>query len=180
MNKLLMGIIAMCMLTVSSLGAGVNVSTNAVSTESFYNAGEVGLTLGTGYVVDRATAFKTPYAVNVNAGAFWFPWKHFGFEANVPFYSTKGVSVSEIQAGVIARYPLSTSVFLLKNISPYVGVDCVYSWVTDANWAYVGKVGVDFRFNKKWGTFVEGQYRNTGTKWDIGQTSVVGGFKFVF
>lgn len=146
---------------------------------SLFNAGELGLSLGTGYTVDRAAAFQQPYAVNLQAGAFWFPWRNIGFEADVPFFSTKGVSVQEVQAGIVARLPLSKTTPVLKNIAPYVGVGGVYNWQTDQDWAYVGKAGVEVRLNKKWGVFGEGQYRDKDFKFD-GQTSVVGGLRFVF
>lgn len=148
--------------------------------ESLFNAGELGLSLGTGYTVDVANAFKDPYAVNLQAGAFWFPWRNFGVEASVPFFSTKGVSVQEVQAGVVVRLPLAKTVPVLRNISPYVGVGGVYNWETDESWAYVGKVGTEVRLNKKWGVFAEGQYRNVNFDWADGQTSVVGGLRFVF
>jgi opacity protein-like surface antigen len=164
-----------CVLTLAS-----SVFAADTNSTSLFNVGELGLSLGSGYTVDRAAAFQQPYAINLQAGAFWFPWRNLGFEADVPFYSTKGVSVQEVQAGLVARLPLSKTVPVLKNIAPYVGVGGVYNWQTDEKWAYVAKGGVEFRFNKKWGVFGEAQYRNTDFEWSDGQTSVVGGLKFVF
>lgn len=159
-------------LTVSAFAADTNST-------SLFNAGELGLSLGTGYTVDRAAAFQDPYAVNLQAGAFWFPWRNFGIEADVPFFSTKGVSVQEVQAGLVARLPLSKTTPVLKNLAPYVGIGGVYNWQTDQDWAYVGKVGIEARLNKKWGVFAEGQYRDKDFQLD-GQTSLVGGLRFVF
>jgi opacity protein-like surface antigen len=173
MKKLIVLLTCMAAFAVTAIAADTNST-------SLFNAGEVGLSLGSGYTVDRADAFKDPYAMNLQAGAFWFPWRNLGIEADVPFYSTKGLSVQEVQAGVVFRLPLSKTTPVLKNIAPYLGVGGVYNWETAENWAYVGKVGAEFRFNKKWGVFAEGQYRNVDFDWNAGQTSVVGGLKFVF
>ncbi len=172
MRKLIAFIACIGALMISAFAADTNSS-------SLFNAGELGLSLGTGYVVDTSAAFKDPYAVNLQAGAFWFPWRNFGIEAEVPFFSTKGVSVQEVQAGLVARLPLSKSTPVLKNIAPYLGVGGVYNWQTDQDWAYVGKAGVEVRLNKKWGLFGEAQYRDKDFEFD-GQTSVVGGLRFVF
>jgi hypothetical protein len=174
MKKLIM-IMSVCVMALA-----FNVKAAETNSTSLFNSGEFGLSLGSGYVVDKAEAFKTPYSVNVQAGAFWFPWKHFGFDVEVPFYSTAGVSVQEVQAGVVARLPLSDHIVVLKNLSPYVGVDAVYNWQTGQNWAYVGKVGLDVRLNKKWGIFTEGQFRNTDFNFDNGQRTIVSGLKFAF
>jgi hypothetical protein len=155
-------------------------------TNSFFNSGEVGLSLSSGYDVGQAgkingkTLFSDPYNVNLTAGAFWFPWRNLGVELNVPFYNTKGVSADEVQAGVLFRLPLSRSTVVLKNLAPYVGLGGVYNWNDVQDWAYIGKVGTDFRFNKKWGFFVEGQYRNRDFEWSVGSVSVQSGLKFVF
>lgn len=169
---------AVCALVIATSAFTVNAADK--NDTSLFNAKEFGLSLGTGYTVDRAAAFQQPYAVNLNAGAFWFPWRNLGVEANVPFFSTKGVSVQEVAFDVVVRLPLSKSTPVLKNISPYAGVGGVYNWQTDENWAYVGKVGAEVRLNSKWGVFAEGQYRNVDFDWADGQTSVVGGLRFVF
>lgn len=151
------------------------------ASDSFFNAKEFGLSLSTGYALDRANLFKDAYSVNLEAGAFYFPFRYFGAEVNVPFYSTKGVAVQEVQWGLLARLPLSKSVPVLKSIAPYVGVGGVYNWDTAQDWAYIAKAGVDVRFNSKWGIFVEGQYRNYEvSNWGQGQTSLQSGIKFAF
>lgn len=161
-----------------TVSAGSTVS--STPSTSLFNAGEIGLTLGTGYVVDRSAPFQGDYAFNLTAGAFAYPTKYLGAEVNVPFYQTKGVAVSEVQAGLLLRAPLS-SVALLKNVAPYVGFGGVYNWNSQNEYAYIGKVGVDFRLNKKWGVFAEGQYRNNEfSNWDKGSTSVQGGLRLVF
>jgi len=164
-----------------------SVATNAVTLTSLFNAGEFGVSLGSGYTVGAAgavkpsTAFTQPYTLNFNAGAFYFPWRNLGFEANIPFYQSKGVSVEEVQAGVLLRLPLSKSIVLLKNIAPYIGVSGVYNWKTAQDWAYIGKVGTEVRLNKKWGIFVESQYReNELVNLNKGIVSVGGGLKLVF
>jgi outer membrane protein W len=107
----------------------------------------------------------------------YFPTKHLGLEASVPFYSTKGVSVSEVQAGVLARLPLGG---IASRFSPYVGLGTAYSWQTDAQWAYVAKAGVEFRINSKIGLFTEGQYRDADLNFKQGETSLKGGIRLVF
>ena len=159
----------------------VVVQTIAAPSTSLFNAGEVGLRLGSSYTLDTSAPFKQAYGLNFNAGAFYFPWRNVGVEANVPFYQTKGVSVDEIQAGLLVRLPLSKTKTFLKNIAPYVGVGPVYNWQTDNTWAYIAKVGVDYRLNKKWGIFVEEQYRNSSfSNFERGQNTLTGGLKFVF
>jgi hypothetical protein len=172
--------------------AGSTVQTTAVQSTSLFNAGELGLSLASGYDLGTAdsvvksggkasTLFGNPYTFNLNAGAFWFPWRNLGFEANIPFYQTKGVSVDEVQAGLLFRLPLAKETPILKNLSPYVGASAVYNWNDAQDWAYIGKAGVEFRTNKKWGVFVEAQYRNYEFQnWGQGAVSLNGGLKFVF
>jgi opacity protein-like surface antigen len=184
MIKSLVGVFCALFL-VTSMALAANTVTNAPT--SLFNAGEIGLTLGSGYNVGTAgnvkgsTVFTEPYALNFNAGAFYFPWRNLGFEASVPFYSTKGVSVQEVEVGSVLRLPLSKTTPILKNIAPYVGVGGIYNWQTAQDWAYVGKVGTEFRLNSKWGVFVEGQYRNFELKnFEQGNVSLNGGVRFVF
>lgn len=172
--------------------AGTTVQTTAVESKSLFNAGEFGLSLATGYDLGSADAvvatggnptqlFGEPYTFNLNAGVFYFPWRNLGFEANVPFYQTKGVSVDEVSAGLLFRLPLAKETPILRNISPYVGASAVYNWQDEQDWAYIGKAGVEFRTNKKWGVFVEAQYRNYEFQnWGQGAVSLNGGLKFVF
>ena len=156
------------------------------SAGSLFNAGEFGLSLASAYDLGAAgslngsTVFNQQYTFNLNAGVFYFPWRNVGFEANVPFYQTKGVSVDEVQAGVLFRLPLSSETPVLKNLSPYIGVGGVYNWNADERWAYIGKAGLELRLNKKWGVFTEGQYRNNNFEWEKGAVSINGGLRLVF
>jgi hypothetical protein len=161
------------------------------TTPSLFNGGELGLSLASGYNLGTAgdvvasakarTLFTQPYTLNFNAGAFYFPWRNLGVEANVPFYQSKGVSVSEVQAGILLRAPLAKKTPLFKNLAPYIGVGGVYDWQTAQDWAYIGKAGLEVRLNKKWGLFVEGQYRNYELKnMEKGSVSLNGGLKLVF
>jgi hypothetical protein len=159
----------------------------AVDNTSLYNAGELGVSVGTSYTTGEANKvngknlFHEPYTLNFNAGVFYFPYRNLGFDVNVPFYQTKGVSVDEVQAGLVFRLPLSKSTFILKNLSPYVGVDAVYNWNSEQSWAYIGKVGTEVRLNKSWGIYVEANYRNYEFKnWGQGETSLGGGLHLVF
>lgn len=195
-TKMIVGVFAALLLATSAFAADTAVkATNApVAVEtvkapstSLFNAGEFGLSLSSGYDVGAAntvngkTLFSQPYSFNLSAGAFYFPWRNVGFEANVPFYQTKGVSVDEVQAGLLFRLPLSKETPILKNLAPYVGVSGVYNWHDVQDWAYIGKVGVEARLNKKWGIFAEGQYRNYEFQnWGQGSVSVQGGLRLVF
>lgn len=198
--------------TISTFAADVAKTT--VLDTSLFNAGEVGLSLASGY--DFGTAdnvvtsvgkpsggnksydygcnetggtsggkasplFGKPYNFNLNAGAFYFPWRNLGLEANVPFYQTKGVSVNEVQSGLLLRLPLSRSTPVFRNLSPYVGASVVYNWKYEQTWSYIAKTGLEVRLNKKWGVFTEAQYRNYEFKnWGQGAVSINGGLKFVF
>lgn len=155
-------------------------------TESLFNAGELGLTLSSGYDVGAASAvngstlFQQPYTFNLSAGAFWFPFRNFGVEANLPFYQTKGISVDEVQFGLLARLPLAKTTPVLRNISPYVGVGGVYGWKAVEEWSYFGKVGLEVRVNKKWGIFTQGTYRNNEfDHWGQGAVGIEGGLRLV-
>ena len=196
-TKMIVGVFCALLLVTSAYSAdtAVKASTNtpvavqtvSVPATSLFNAGEFGLSIGSGYNMGAAgnvsgdTSFTEPYTLNFNAGAFYFPWRNLGVEANVPFYQSQGVSVSEVQAGLLLRLPLAKETPLFKNVAPYVGLGGVYNWQTEQDWAYIGKIGTEIRLNKKWGVFVEGQYRNYELQnWDKGGVSIVGGLKLVF
>jgi opacity protein-like surface antigen len=164
MQKLIMSLLMACGLAFSSV---------AQEKVSLFNAKELGLSLGTGYVVDPSAAFQQDYSFNLSAGAHYFLNKYIGIEANVPFYSTKGISVTEVQAGLVARLPIG-------RVAPYVGVSTVYNWNSETELAYIARAGLEFRFNPKVGVFAEGQYRNDDFNWNKGSTSVVGGIRFNF
>lgn len=188
-TKLFAGVLCAIALTIATsafaadtvkASTGNVVQTTSVEQTSLFNAGELGLSLGTGYNVDRSAAFQQDYNLNLTAGAFYFPTRNIGLEASVPFYQTKGVSVDEVQAGVVLRLPLGKKVALLKNVAPYVGVGGAYNWESDQRWTYIAKAGAELRLNSKWGVFVEGQYRNNEFKdWNKGGTSVQGGLRLV-
>lgn len=173
---------AFCALLLATSAFAATAPTNAAPTvqqASLFNAGELGMSLGTAYTVNRADPFNQPYDLNINVGAFYFPWRNLGFEVNVPVYQTKGVSVDEVQAGFLFRVPLAKTATFWRSVSPYAGVSGVYNWQTVQNWAYIGKAGVEFRYNSKVGLFFEGQYRNADFQWNNGQTSIVGGLRII-
>lgn len=173
MMKYLFASLLALVLAVSSVYAG--------DTNSLFNAKELQLGLGTSYVVDTAKPFQQDYTLNLVAGASYFATKNFGVEAWVPFAVNQGIAVQEVQAGLLARLPLSSEKPILKNIAPYAGIGGVYNWETDSKWAYIAKAGVEWRFNKKWGVFAEYQYRNDSfSNWSQGQQNVFGGLKLVF
>ena len=157
----------------------------AADTGSLFNANELQVTLGTSYVVDYQaknieSAFAAPYDFNLEAGVSYFLTRNLGLEAWVPFYQTEGVSVSEVQAGLLFRLPLASETPLFKNIAPYLGLGGVYTWENGSEWAYIAKVGAEWRFNKKWGLFAEGQYRNQDFEWNKGATIIAGGLRLCF
>ncbi len=166
MKKLLLS------LTCFGLMVGYTSASTNVST-SLFNAGEVGVSLGTAYNVKPSEPFSDPYSFNLVAGVHYFPTKLVGAEVNVPFYQTKGVSVDEVQAGLLLRVPVG-------HLGPYVGVGGVYNWNAEEDWAYIAKLGAEWRFNSKWGVFVEGQYRENDFQFDNGEVSVKGGVRLNF
>ena len=173
--------------TVKAAGNPVAVETANVKSDSLFNEGECGLTLSTGYDLGESKAvngkhlFGHPYTYNLTVGAFYFPWKYVGAEVNVPFYQTKGVCVDEVQAGILLRVPLAKEAPVFRNIAPYVGIGGVYNWQDNKDWAYIGKAGIEARYNKKWGIYAECQYRNYELKnWDQGAVSLQGGLRLVF
>ena len=198
MNKLIKIVscimIAAFALTTSTFGNGTNamdtvdtVYAPITTTTSLFNGGELGVSLGSTYSLGQAnqvnqkTLFTQPYSFNVNAGAFWFPWRNLGFEATVPFYQTAGVSVDEVQAGVVLRLPLASQNSFFKHFAPYVAVDEVYNWQNVNRNSYLAKAGLEVRLNKYFGVFAEGQYRNSSfSNLGQGQTSVGSGFRLAF
>ena len=167
---------ALALLVSSAIASDTNTASS-----SLYNAKEFSLNLGTGYVLDTSAAFQQNYSFNLAVGTTYFLTRHLGLEAWVPFYSTKGTSVQEVQFGALFRVPLSSEKAILKNFAPYVGIGGVYNWNTESDWSYIAKVGAEFRVNKKWSTFVEGQYRNDEfSHWGRGQVNLVGGLKLIF
>lgn len=174
-TKLIAGVFCALALTFATVASA---ATNEQA--SLFNAGETGLSLSTGYTLDPAASFQSEYAFNLTAGVYHYVTRNIGVEVNVPFYSTKGVSVSEVQAGLLARLPLTSNVPLFKNFAPYVGLGVVYNWNTVEDWAYVAKAGVEWRANKKWGVFAEYQYRNVDFDWGKGEARLQGGLKFNF
>jgi len=165
MKKLLLTAGLMLGITLGAMGA-----TNA---PSLYNAKEFSATLSSGYVLDGADPFGADYTANVTAGVAYFPTKILGLEANVPFYKSQGVSFSEAQAGLLARYPI-------WRFAPYVGLGGAYNWNEPVDVSYIAKGGLEFRFNPKWGIFTEYQYRNNSTSWEKGASSLHGGLRLVF
>jgi len=153
----------------------------AQNDSSLFNAKEVGVSVGTGYVLDTSEPFQDIYGLNFSGGLSYFLTRNLGIETWVPFYTSKGVSVQEVQAGVLLRVPLSYDMAVWKNLAPYVGLGGVYNWETDSQWSYVAKLGTEFRLNKKWGVGLEGQYRNNHlTDLSQGQVNLFGYLKLVF
>lgn len=200
--KLFVGVLLASTLMTSAIAANKAVTAtngpvivqSVAAPTSLFNAGEVGLKLGTGYDIDPSDAIDGgQYAINLTAGVFWFPSKYFGFEANMPFYQTCGVTVDEIQFGALVRVPLADTKPIWRNIAPYVGVGGVYNWnacptcwigappIEGMNWAYIGKVGVEVRLNSKWGLFTEAKYRNDCfDNWSRGKVTIQAGLSLVF
>lgn len=174
-TKLIAGVFCALALTFATVASA---ATNEQA--SLFNKGETGLSLSTGYTVDPSAAFQSEYAFNLTAGLYHYVTRNIGVEVNVPFYSTKGAAVTEVQAGLLARLPLTSNVPLFKNFAPYVGLGGVYNWNTAQDWAYVAKAGVELRLNPKWGVFAEYQYRNSDFTWDAGEQRLQGGLKFTF
>jgi hypothetical protein len=154
---------------------------NTFAADSLFNGKEFAVSVGSGYVVDTSAAFQQKYALNFAGGVSYFVNRYVGLDVMVPFYSTKDISVSEIQAGALLRVPLAYEIPVLKNLAPYVGVGFVGNWKTEESLAYVGKVGVEGRINSKCGVGVETQYRNNKfSDWKDGQMNLFGYVKLVF
>ena len=164
MKKLMIGLLSV-LAAFSVLGA--------TNSPSLYNAGELGLNVSSGYSLSSLSKFQEAYSLNFAGGLFYFPYKNLGVEVNVPFYQTKGVSVSEVQADVLFRVPVG-------HLAVYTGLGGVYNWNSGTDWAYLAKAGAEWRFNSKWSVFSEYQYRNTDFNWGKGSGSVVAGFRLVF
>lgn len=163
---LLYGLLAVGYL-VSAKGAD---ETKAIS---YFNAKELSVSLNSGYVVDTDKGFQDNYAFNISAGVGYYFTKYLGATVNLPFYETKGVSLHEIDAGLVARLPIG-------RFAPYVGASALADWTTDNQWKYIGRAGLEFRINPKVGLFSEWQYRDNNLNFDQGEHKLVGGVKIVF
>jgi len=199
MKKLMIALVA-CL----SLFSAVNVK-SADAVPSLFNAGEVGLSLSSGVNVNPKDSVSTVVVpvesfvqscegpqtttrtvrdsgektVNFTVGAFWFPTRLLGLEANLPVYRTDDVSIQEVQAGLLLRLPLARSTPLLKHLAPYGGVGTVYNWEEGTRWSYVVKGGLDLRFTRHCGIFGEFQHRNVDFR-SRGVSAVQGGLKLNF
>jgi hypothetical protein len=153
---------------------------SASDTNSLFKGNEFSLSLRSGYNVNAfgaqkvSEAFAAPYNFNLSAGAQYYVTKYLGFEANVPFYQSQGVSFSEVQAGVLARLPV------FHYLAPYAGVGGGYNWIDKDNFSYIAKAGIEARLNKGWGVFVESNYRNRDFNFEKGAVTVNGGLRLVF
>jgi hypothetical protein len=167
--------------TVMALGLAVSAFAGGTNSNSYYSGNEFTLSLGSGYAVNQVKPFTQPYSVNLDAGAQYFFTKYFGVEGNVPFYSTKGTSVSEVRLGFLARLPIG-------RLAPYVGLGGDYNWsgdtfenVTRSKFSYIGKAGLEFRLFKPVGVFAEYDYENNHVNvLTGGQSSVRGGLHLTF
>ncbi len=174
MKKLIIGLGILMVAGMNLFAANTNNVTTSLNEPLFKNH-EFSLNLGTAYVVDThastvSGAFASPYAFNINVGAQWYQTRYFGAEVNLPLYSTKGVSVSEISAGLLARLPMG-------HFAPYLGAGGVYRFAGD--WAYIGKAGLEWR-PSRFGLFAEAQYRNTDFQFEKGQVTLAGGIRLTF
>ena len=171
MKKLLLSLI-----TVLAF-AGVAMAANTNSNDLFRGK-EVSLRVATGYTLDANPtsikgAFGHRYDLNFNAGAAYFFTKNFGIEGNVPFYQNKGVSVSQVEVGLLARLPLG-------HFAPYAGLGAIYAWNDSDKFTYNVKGGLEYRLNKHLGVFGEADYRNKDFVWKKAQTSINAGVRFAF
>lgn len=160
------------LIAIMALGLAVSPAV-ASDTNSVFNAKEVGVTLTTSYQMDQAADFSKPYTFNLSAGLSYFPLRNIGVEASVPFYSTRGVSVDRVNAGLLARLPIGP-------VAPYIGLGGQYGWSNGDDWTYVGKAGLELRLNSKWGVFGEWQYQNKDFNWAEGANTLAGGLRLVF
>jgi outer membrane protein W len=162
------------------MAAGLAVSAVAADSGSLFNAKELSLSLRSGYDVNAfgatkvADAFAKPYNFNLEAGAAYFLTKNLGAEVIVPFYQTKGVSLDNVQAGLVLRVPVFT------HFAPYVGASADYAWNATDKFTYIAKAGLEFRFNRGWGLFTEADYQNKDFNWSKGNVSVNGGVRLTF
>jgi hypothetical protein len=192
-KQMFVGLVCAMLLVTSAFAANTSVTaTNGTpvvvqtvkapaTANALFNANEYGISVATAYTVDRANAFKQAYSQNLSVGAFYFPSKYVGFEANVPLYQSSGVSVNEVQAGALLRVPLSQNTPVLKNVALYGGLGGAYNWQEAQDWSYIAKAGAEVRVNSGWGLFAEAQYRNYQfQELNNGQTSLNGGIRFKF
>lgn len=203
MKKLLIALVA-CL----SVFSVVNVKAAPVTAApSLFNAGEVGLTLSSGVSVNPKDAVQTVTVpveserfskycepqtetrllrhdghrvVNFTVGGFWFPTKLVGVEANLPVFKEEGLSVEEVQLGLLGRLPLFPTCPVLKHVAPYAGLGTVLNWKEGNTWSYVAKGGLSVRVTRHIEAFGEYQYRNVDFKWSQGARVVQGGLRFPF
>lgn len=161
------------------LALGLCFGANA---SDLFTGNELSLSLGSGYAVNTAAAFQQPYSKNVDAGVQYYFNKYIGVDLDVPFYSTKGTSVSDAKAGLLFRVPV------LTHFAVYAGLGGDYNWTGDtfknvqvSKFSYLAKAGLEFRPVRHLGVFVEDVYQNNQLNALVGGQQVVhGGLRFVF
>lgn len=173
MKKLILSLtIGLAMLSTSVLAGGTN---------TYFNANELSISLGTSYALEKTgKQFQTPYSINADVGAQYFFTRYLGLDADMPFYSSKGTSISSAKAGLVARLPIGF-------VAPYVGLAANYDWSGDkfqnvekSKFSYAAKAGLEVRANKHVGVFVEDVYQNNTIQITKGggQNTLHGGIRF--
>lgn len=159
----------------TAFGQSTNVNRN------LFNSKEFAVGLDTGYVLKSGVAFQDPYAVNLAADLSYFFFRNVGASVVVPFYSSKGISFSELQLFGDLRFPLSRTATFWRNLAPFVQCGGVYNWNTDSRFAYIGKAGLEVRVKDGWAVFADYSYRNHSlSNWGAGQKEIEGGLKIIF
>jgi len=182
--------------------AGLAITSIAANnTNSLFNAGEVGISLDGGYILNdypdtKSTTYTTEkkgkktvvkastvttdnddYDILARVGVFYFPVKNFGASVFVPIYTTDdGLEVNTVDVALIAR------IALLDAFAPYCKVGTSYQWQNE-EYDYFGAVGVEYRLSMNWGVYSEVNYQvkdfDTNNS-ENGQTTLRLGVSYVF
>lgn len=157
--------------TLHAPAADTNVVVKA-DNAGLFTANEITIGASTSYNVVKGNAFKQAYSANVSAEAQYWLTRYIGLEADVPFYQSRGVSFSRVDAALLGRLPLG-------HFAPYAGVGFDYTWSDDRFSPFL-RGGIEFRPVRHVVTFVDYQQNFTSfQRIPEGSGTVRGGFRFV-
>lgn len=160
-----------------SLDTNQSVAT-ATATPGLYKNNEVSVGISTSYRFSSSLRDLSKYNVNAAAEVAYFPSKYIGVEASLPFYNSTGVTIQDINADIVIRYPINIASHLA--FAPYIGGGADYNWINN-DISPLAKAGISLRFNQGWEIFGEYDYQLVSfSQYEGGESSVKAGLRLNF
>jgi outer membrane protein W len=97
--------------------------------------------------------FSTDGRLGLGLGGTYFFARHFGIEAEAYTENTHHSFVDNVSGSFLARLPIES-----VHLAPYLLIGGGYQFDPIEQWFAHGGVGLEFRFNSKWGIFTDARY----------------------